>query len=174
MSHLAELFGFSIPVWETVLRGSVMYLALFLLFRFVAPRSVGALNVSDLLVLVLVADAAQNGMAGEYKSISDGILLVSTLIAWDALIDWAAFHWGWASWLAEPAPLPLVRNGHVLRRNLRRQMMTPEDLQAQLRNYGVEDVREVRKAYIESDGQFTVILREGARARKPPRGPEMM
>jgi len=172
MQSLSDLFGFSIPVWETVLRGSVMYVVLFLLFRFVAPRNVGALSVSDLLVLVLVADAAQNAMAGEYRSITDGILLVATLIGWDALIDWAAFRWGWASFLAQPPPLLLVRNGRVLHHNLRRQLMSPEDLQAQLRAYGIEDVREVRKAYVESEGQFTVIRRDAGQGQKPPREPK--
>jgi uncharacterized membrane protein YcaP (DUF421 family) len=78
-----ELFGLSMPLAEIVIRGSAMYWFLFLVFRFVVRRDVGAVGIGDLLVLVIVADAAQNAMAGEYKSVTDGIVLVSTLIGWN-------------------------------------------------------------------------------------------
>ena len=76
------LFAFSVPPLELIVRGSAIYWFLFLLFRLVLRRDIGAIGVADVLLLVLVADAAQNAMAGEYRSISDGILLVSTIIGW--------------------------------------------------------------------------------------------
>ncbi|TFW09568.1 DUF421 domain-containing protein, partial [Oxalobacteraceae bacterium OM1] len=67
-----ELFAFSVPVAELLVRGTVMYWFLFALFRFVVRREVGGVGVGDILIMVIVADAAQNAMAGEYHSISDG------------------------------------------------------------------------------------------------------
>lgn len=82
MGHIdwAKLFEFSTPALEIVVRGTVMYLALFAMLRFILRRETGSLGITDLLVVVLVADAAQNGMAGSYRSISDGLLLVATII----------------------------------------------------------------------------------------------
>jgi len=168
MDRLAELFTFSIPVWEIVLRGSVMYLGLFALFRFVARRHAGALGITDLLVLVLVADAAQNAMAGEYRSINDGLLLVATLVAWDLLIDALAYRFRIFARLAEPPPLLLVRDGKVMQRNLRRELMTTEELAAKLRAAGAQHFSEVSRAYMESDGEITVIKR-GGRSGRPGR-----
>ena len=176
MDELGKLFGLTLPWWEIVLRGSVVYLALFLLFRFVARRNAGALGISDLLVLVLVADASQNAMAGEYKSISDGLLLVATLMFWDIGLDWLAFRSALFARLAEPPPLLLVRDGRILHRNLRREFITEEELRSKLRSAGSDDLAEIGRAYIESDGQISLVKRErpgqetdeARGARQPP------
>jgi uncharacterized membrane protein YcaP (DUF421 family) len=50
------------------------------------------MGITDLLVIVLIADAAQNGMAGEYRSLTDGLLLVATIVAWSYALNWLAFR----------------------------------------------------------------------------------
>jgi hypothetical protein len=64
-----EIFGISTSPPELIIRGTAMYLFLFLMFRVVIRRRVGAVGMADILVLVIVADAAQNGMSGEYRSV---------------------------------------------------------------------------------------------------------
>ena len=64
------------PLLETIVRGAVTYLALFLLLRVTTKREAAGTSISTLLVLVLIADAAQNAMADDYRSIADGLLLV--------------------------------------------------------------------------------------------------
>ncbi len=153
----AGVFGLSVPPLELIVRGSAMYLFLFLLFRVVVRRRVGAVGMADILVLVIVADAAQNAMAGEYKSVTDGAILVGTILAWDMLIDWANWRFpALRGWLEAP-PLLLVRNGHVIRRNLRHEFVTEDELESKLRQKGIKDVSEVAEARMESDGEVSVI-----------------
>jgi uncharacterized membrane protein YcaP (DUF421 family) len=165
------LFSFSVAPLELVVRGTAIYWFLFAIFRVVLRRDVGAIGVADVLLLVLVADAAQNAMAGEYRSISDGIVLVSTIIGWNVAIDWAAFRFPALRPLVQPMEMPLVRDGRILHRNLRRELMTVEDLLGMLREQGIEDVGEVRAAYIESDGAVSVIKRRGHATPGPRRRP---
>jgi uncharacterized membrane protein YcaP (DUF421 family) len=61
--------------------------------------------------------------------------------------------------LTRPDPLPLVKNGRILRRNLRREMMTEEELLAELRKENIDDLKQVAEAYIEGDGSVSVIKR---------------
>ncbi|HZR83878.1 MAG TPA: hypothetical protein VFD92_22475 [Candidatus Binatia bacterium] len=68
----SALFGLEKSPLEIVVRGSLTYLGLFAILRVVLRRHSGAVGFADLLVVVLIADAAQNAMAGEYRSISDG------------------------------------------------------------------------------------------------------
>jgi uncharacterized membrane protein YcaP (DUF421 family) len=153
------LFAFSVNPLELVVRGSAIYCFLFAVFRVVLRRDVGAIGVADVLLLVLVADAAQNAMAGEYRSVSDGVVLVSTIIGWNMAIDWLAYRFPAARRLIEPPALPLVRDGRILHRNLRREFITVDELRAKLREHGTEDLGEVRVAYLESDGEVSVITR---------------
>src|SRR5690349_18259136 len=86
-----RMFVPSQPVLETVIRGTFTYLSLFFLLR-VFRRQIGSIGPADLLVLLLIADASQNAMAGEYRSITDGLVLVVTIIGWEYVLDAAAFH----------------------------------------------------------------------------------
>ena len=74
----------------TLVRGTAAYLFLFVLLR-LTKRQTGSLSVSDLLVLVLIADAAQNAMAGDYKSLPDGLILVSAIVFWSFALDWLGY-----------------------------------------------------------------------------------
>lgn len=156
----AELFGFSLPPAEIMVRGTVMFWFLFGIFRFVVRRDVGAVGIADVLIIVIVADASQNGMAGDYESISDGMLLVGTLIAWNVLLDWLSYRFPAVRRFAEPPPLMLVQDGRVLRRNMRRELLTEEELRGKLREQGVDSFDDIRQAYMESDGGISVIKKQ--------------
>ncbi len=161
MVDWAELFSLSVPLGELLVRASAMYLFLYLLFRVVIKRRVGAIGMADLLVLVIVADAAQNGMAGEYRSISDGFVVVGTIVAWNYFFDWLAYRFPRLEQWLQPAPLPLVHRGRILWRNMRLELISEAELRAKLREHGVERMSDIEKATIEPDGQVTVIQRPG-------------
>ena len=141
---------------ELVIRASVMYLLILAGFR-LFRRDAGSLSVSDLLVVVLIADAAQNGMSDNYESLTEGALVVATIFAWNYALDWLAFRSRLAYWLLHPPSLLLVRNGRIQYRNLRSELITRDDLLAQLREQGVDDVSRVKKCFLESDGRMSVI-----------------
>ncbi|MFY3005389.1 DUF421 domain-containing protein, partial [Achromobacter xylosoxidans] len=87
----SEMFTFSISPLEIIIRGSIVYWFIFVLLRVAGRRDIGSFGVADMLVLVLIADAAQNAMAGEYKSIVDGLVLVSTIVGWTVIVDRAGY-----------------------------------------------------------------------------------
>ena len=154
------LFGLSLSPWELVVRGTTFYWFLFLLFRVVVRRRVGAVGLSDILILVIISDASQNAMAGEYRSITDGMVLVATIIAWNTVIDWATWRFPVLESLLQPRPLLLIRDGRILWRNLRMEFVSKEELLGKLRENGITDPAEVKTAYMESDGQVSVIRRQ--------------
>ncbi|HEY1372308.1 MAG TPA: YetF domain-containing protein [Candidatus Binatia bacterium] len=145
---------------EIILRGTVMYLSIFTLLRVTVRRNVGSLGISDLLLITLLADASQNAMAGEYKSLPDGILLVSTIIFWSYALDRLSFKYTRLRHWIEPPPLPLVKDGRLLYRNMRRELISEEELKAQLREQGMAELEDVKEARIESDGRISVVPRE--------------
>lgn len=152
-----EVFVPGGSILEIILRGSLMYLSLVLLMRFVLRREPGKIGLADMLLVVILADASQNGMAGGYKSWTEGVVLVATLIFWNYALDWLAYRVPLVQRLLEPAPLLLVTNGRMLKRHMRQEMITEDELRGQLREHGVEDLAEVKEARIESDGNISVI-----------------
>jgi uncharacterized membrane protein YcaP (DUF421 family) len=161
-----------VPPGELILRGSVIYWFLFVLFRFILRRDAGSLGLADILVVVLVADAAQNGMSGEYKSVSEAMILVGTIAGWNYFIDWMSFRFPWFARFAEPRVVTLVERGQVQRQNLQHEMLTEDELHSQLRQSGVDDVKDVKHARLEPDGRVSVIRFAGTDSQsKTPRMP---
>ena len=158
-----QVFGLQTNPFEIVLRGSIVYLSLFFMFRVVGKRHAGAIGVPDVLVIVLVADAIQNAMAGTYVSVTDGLVLVATILFWNELIDWLSFRSRFLARVLEAPPVTLIRDGELQRRNMRRELVTEEELAAQLREQGLEDFSRVKLACIESDGRISIIQRDISR-----------
>ena len=154
---LTAVFGFSTPVVEIVVRGTASYWFLFLVFRFIVRRDVGAVGIADILILVIIADASQNAMAGEYTSVTDGMILVLTLVGWNLLLDWMSFRYSAFRHFASPGALLLVKDGKLLKRNMRREFITEEELWSKLREEGIERLDQVKTVYLEPDGGFSVI-----------------
>src|SRR5262245_44937203 len=150
-----------------IFRGTVVYLALYLMLRVVLKRESGSTGVTDLLVIVLLADAAQNAMSGGYTSVTDGIVLVVTIIFWSWFLNLIAFMSPRAARVIRPRPLLLVRNGQVLHRNMRRELLTEDELMANLREQGVRRLEDVAAVHMEADGRLSVTTR-GPRGRPSP------
>jgi uncharacterized membrane protein YcaP (DUF421 family) len=152
------LFVPSLHVGEVVLRGTAVYLFLFILLR-ILRREAGHLGISDLLVVVLIADAAQNAMASEYRSITEGAILVATIALWDYFLDWLSFRVPALQRLLRPAPLLLIKSGRLQHQNMKREMIQEAELMGQLREKGVRSAGEVKECYLEGDGRISVIRR---------------
>ena len=163
---MSALFHFQISPCELILRGSLIYWFLFLLFRFFLRRDSGSIGLADVLVIVLIADAAQNGMSGEYKSVGEAMVLVGTIAAWNYFIDWMSFRYRWFARFSEPRVITLIRHGSVLHKNLRQEMITDEELESQLRLSGVDDIGDVKHARLEPDGHVSVIRYSGQETQR--------
>ena len=139
-----------------------MYLGIFVLLR-IFRRQAGSIGIADLVVIVIIADAAQNGMAGEAKSITEALLLIGVIILWDYVIDWLGFRSELLAKVLEPQPLLLIKNGRLMRRNMEKEMLTEDELLGQLREQGIEDIKQVKQCCLESSGDFSVIRVDGGR-----------
>jgi uncharacterized membrane protein YcaP (DUF421 family) len=162
-----SIFFPSVSVAEMFVRGTVVYLFLFFILR-ILRRESGAIGLSDLLLIVIIADAAQNAMSSDYKSVTDGVILVGTIAFWNYFLDWIGYRFPGARRLLRPAPLLLIKDGRLQRRNMRQEMITEEELMGRLREQGVEHVEDVKKSYMEGDGNISVI-REGAKSNNGER-----
>lgn len=156
------LFVPTIDLLEIFLRGTIIYLFLFFLLR-VLRREGGQIGIADVLVVVLIADASQNAMASNYQSITEGIVLVSTIAFWDYLLDWLGYHSPLVQRLLRSPPLLLIKDGQIQRRNLRQEMISVDELMSQLREQGIDAVSKVKKCYLEGDGCVSVIVFDAAK-----------
>ena len=165
-----ELFVPSASLAEIAIRGTVVYIALFMAMRLLPKREIGGMGPSDILVIVLIADAVQNAMAGDYRSITEGLLLVGVIFLWATLVDWLDYRFPQLH-LAEAKPVAVIRDGRFLHHNMKRDMLSEDELMAQLRAHGLDSPRNVSAAYVEGDGKLSILLRSGEALKPLARSP---
>jgi uncharacterized membrane protein YcaP (DUF421 family) len=144
---------------ELFLRGTIMYLVIFVLLRLVVRRQVGGIGMTDILVIVLIAEVTGNGISDNFQSVVESTVLVGTVLLWSTLIEWLQSRYPAFERLVRDRKLKLIDNGHMLRRNMREEFVTVEELMAQLREQGLEDCKGVKAAYMEADGHISIIKR---------------
>ncbi len=154
-----EMFIPSLSLFEVFIRGTITFWIIYICLR-LFRRGTGQLSISDLLLITMISDAAQNAMAGTYNSITEGAILIGTLVFWDYAIDWMGYKRILFGKLARPEPILLIRNGRMLKANMETQLMDEEELNGLLRENGVDDYREVKTCYLESTGNISVVLKE--------------
>ena len=155
------------PLVELVIRGTVIYFVLLCALRILVRRHVGSMSLMDLLLMVLIADAAQNAMCDEYRSITEGLTVCGTLIGWNFFLDYLAFRFAFIERILEPPPLPIIRFGKLQRRNMRQEFLTVDELLSQLRQQGVHDIKKVKLAYLERDGGVSIQMMDGSSKQAP-------
>jgi uncharacterized membrane protein YcaP (DUF421 family) len=162
-----RLFTPEMSLLEILIRGTLIYLAVCLLLRFVLKRQAGEVSLTDLLVVTLVAGVCRNPLVKDAYSVTDGVLVVATVLWWSFALDWLSYYVPCIHWLLHPPPVLLIRDGQVLKENLQHELMTDYRLRSKLRRKGVKDPAEVAEAWMEGDGHVSVI-------KKPQSQPEQV
>lgn len=165
------LFTPSAPLLESVIRGTVTFLALLLLLRLVGRRESGGLGITDVLLVVLVAQAAAAGLSRDDASMTDGLIVVVTMLFWSVAVDALAYRFPRLAPLLKASPRPLISDGILNRHLMHREYMTKAEVESQLRLHGVENIDEVERAYLEPNGMISVFRRDGAAAEEVGRPP---
>ena len=117
-------------------------------------------------MVVLIADASQNAMAGEYRSVSDGLILVLTIVFWNYGLDWLTLRSKTVEKFTFPPPVPLFRNQQIDRRNMRKEFVTEAQLMSMLREHGIENLSDVKSVFLEGSGHVSVIPPEDQKEKK--------
>lgn len=163
------VFVLSTSPLELVLRGTVTFLMLMAMMRFAGQREAGGLGLTDVFLVILIAQAAAPGLVGNSSSIADGVLLAATVVFWSIALDALAYRWPRLARLIKARPRVLIEDGRLNRKAMRRELMTEGEVMVQLRLHGIEDISHVRRAYLEPNGMISILCRSGGGAGGPCR-----
>lgn len=154
-----KLFLIENSIIELILRGSVIYLGILFVFRVLPRRAGGELAMMDLIFVILIAEAATHAL-GDYASLTEGFIVIGTLVTWNYLINTLSFYLPWVEKLVSAPALPIIKDGKLLRRNMRREYLTENELMDHLRIEGIDEVKDVKVAYVEGDGKISVVRKK--------------
>ena len=156
---LHDLFVSGIPIVEKFVRTLVVYVFLLIGLRLAGKRELGQLNPFDFVVLLLLSNTVQNAIIGEDNSLIGGIIGATTLL----IINWFVVRYLYThpaiARLVEGDPDLLIRNGRVRPTRLKRELITPEELEAAARRQGIDGLHNVETCRLEVGGALTFVAK---------------
>jgi uncharacterized membrane protein YcaP (DUF421 family) len=162
------MFNMSVPWWELMLRGVVVYAFLLVFLRLTGRRQIGQYDPFDLILLLILSNAVQNSMNGGDNSLIGGLISALTLIGCHLLVSRVAWRSPRVARLIDGRPKVLIRAGQLDAGTMRAERLTVDDVHAALRAAGCLHTHEVERATIETNGQITVVPRNRDSARGLP------
>jgi uncharacterized membrane protein YcaP (DUF421 family) len=148
-----------VPPGEKALRTVAVYFALLLLLRIGGKRQLAQMNTFDLIVLLLLSNVVQNAVIGNDNSLAGGLLGAAVLVAANYLVVRATFLHALVTRILQGSPTPLVQNGQVDDRALRRELITRAELEAALRRQGMSGLDGVEEVVIEPEGSISATAK---------------
>jgi uncharacterized membrane protein YcaP (DUF421 family) len=145
---------------DIVLRGIVVFAFLYILMRAIGRRELSSLEPFDLILLVVLGDAVQQGLTQDDYSLTGAMLAVGTIGAMQVGMSYT--NWRFPKlrpWL-DGLPIVMVQDGKPIDRNLRRERLTTDDLAEAARKQGIAHLEEVAWAVMETSGEISFIKKK--------------
>ena len=143
---------------DAVLRAAIVYLFVFVLLRLTGRRTMGEMDSFDFVLLLIIGEATQQAMLGEDYSITHAFLLVLTLVLIDTGMSLLKQRSREAERIVDGVPLALVDDGRPRREFMEKERLVESDvLRAAREQHGLEELSQVKVAFLEADGKITVI-----------------
>ena len=142
---------------DIVLRAIAIFFFLYVLMRAIGRRELSSLEPFDLILLVVLGDAIQQGLTQDDYSITGAFLAVGTIAVLQLGVSYTNFRFPRVRPFLEGDPIIVVQDGKPIDRNLRRERLTLDDLMAAARQQSVAKLEEVEWAVLETNGTISFI-----------------
>jgi uncharacterized membrane protein YcaP (DUF421 family) len=143
---------------DSIIRGTVVYIVLLVLFRIAGKRSLAEITAFDLVLLLIISEATQDALIDNDNSMTNAFLVIVTLIAMNVLFSLLSHRWKLFDKLTEGVPMIIAQDGRLLADRMGKERISEEEvLEAAREFHGLETLGEVKYAILERNGKITII-----------------
>ena len=142
---------------DIALRSIFVFFFIYLVTRVIGRRELSTLEPFDLLLLIVVGDAVQQGLTQDDYSVTGGMIVILTFAVLQVGISYASFRFPRLRPVLDGEPLVLLENGRPIDRNLRRERLTLDELASAARQHEIAHLDDVQWAVLETSGEISFI-----------------
>ena len=151
------MWNIAVPWWELIFRSAVVYIFMLVLLRLTGKRQVGQLAPFDLVLLLVLSNAVQNSMNGGDNSLIGGLISATTLVVLNLAVGFSTYKVKALEAVVEGRPQVLIHNGKLYTDVIAKTRLTRHEIDAALRDAGCSCVEEVHAAFLENNGEISVV-----------------
>lgn len=153
---------------DIVLRATAMFFIVYLLLRLLGKRELGQMAPFEVVTLVVMGDLIQQGITHNDYSLTGATLAICTFAFWGVVLGWVSYLFPRLRKALEGEPRIIVRDGQLLTDNLRRDRMTRDEVESEMRLAGIARMDDVAWAILETNGKISFICRDANRHARQP------
>jgi uncharacterized membrane protein YcaP (DUF421 family) len=142
---------------DIVLRAIALYVFVVFVMRVIGRRELSSMTPFDLVLLIILGDAIQQGLTQDDYSITGAVLAIATIASLQVFTSYLSFRWGKARRVLEGEPVVLVDRGEVIQQNMKRERMTESELAEEARQQQIPSIDQIEWAILESNGSISFI-----------------
>jgi uncharacterized membrane protein YcaP (DUF421 family) len=142
---------------DIALRAAFLYAFVVILMRVMGRRELSSLSPLDLVLLIVLGDAIQQGMTQDDYSVTGAVIAVSTIAGVQVGISYLSFRSRRARRVLEGEPVIIIEDGKLIERNLRRERLTEDEIAEKMRTQQIASVEDVEWGILESSGNMSFI-----------------
>ena len=142
---------------DLVVRAIVVFFFVLVLTRVIGRRELSQLAPFDLILLIILGDALQQGLTQDDYSVTGAILIVGTFAVLQVALSWLSFRFARVRPILEGEPVIIVEDGKAIERNLRRERLTVDEVAESARLHQIGSLAEVKWAVLERNGEISFI-----------------
>jgi uncharacterized membrane protein YcaP (DUF421 family) len=142
---------------DIVLRTIAVFAFLLVLTRVIGRRELSSLEPFDLILLIVLGDAVQQGLTQDDYSLTGAFLVIGTFAILQVFVSWIGYRFPKARPVLEGEPIIIIQDGELIERNVKRERLTREEIAEEARNQQIAHISEVRWGVLETNGKISFI-----------------
>jgi uncharacterized membrane protein YcaP (DUF421 family) len=146
---------------DIVLRAVVVFTFLLVLTRVIGRRELSSLQPFDLILLIILGDAVQQGLTQDDYSLTGSLLAVGTIAVLQVFVSWISYRFPRTRPIIEGVPIVVVQDGRPIEDNLKRERLDIDEIAEAARQEGIAHIADVQWAVLETTGKLSFIKKSG-------------
>jgi uncharacterized membrane protein YcaP (DUF421 family) len=155
----AHIWDLQLSVAEKVVRPALIYGFLIIALRLTGKRALSGSSTIDLLVMVLVANAVQNGIIGNDNSVTGALIGAAVILVLDRGLDYLTYRSPLLSRWFDGTPTVLFQDGRPVHRAMAHEAISLKELEVIAQSQGFGSLHEVDRATLETNGMISMTRR---------------
>jgi uncharacterized membrane protein YcaP (DUF421 family) len=147
---------------DLALRATFLFFFVFLLTRIIGKRELSSLEPFDLILLIVMGDAIQQGLTQDDYSVTGAVIVVGTFAMLQVLLSFLSYKFPRLRPALDGEPVVIVQDGKPIEKNLKRERLTIEELLVEARHQQVSSLEDIQWAVLETSGKISVIPKQSA------------
>ena len=145
---------------DIAIRSVFMFLFVYLLMRVLGRRELSSLEPFDMILLIVLGDAIQQGLTQDDYSVTGAMIVISTIGSLAVATSYLNFRIPWVRRVLDGQPIVMVQDGKVIEKNLRRERITVDELAEEARGQQIASLEDVQWAVFEPSGKISFIMKQ--------------